>query len=289
MDDSAGEAEHGDGSNSDLLLLAAVGFAHVVGIGVFAWCCCRCCCRKAPPPPEAPTNAAQTPVLKAEHLQPRKRLLTSYILWLCCGPIANAHHFYLGRIVHGLVGVWTANFLVVGWLLDAVLLPYYVYSANARYVAPTAPYDSTIWRLFRLPMMFVCLILLTVAAGVYLPSGLHRMGFVDLDRMAAQTEANPYDVLEIPRGADLAEAKSAYRKASLRWHPDRNIGCGKPCEVKMSEITKAFDLIKKRRAPADDRTWASWFEERGADWMNIMSAFSEESKTSQGSKAKTDL
>merc|ERR550525_231562 len=115
---------------------------------------------------------------------------------------------------------------------------------------------------------------LVAGAGIFLPYGLHHLGVVDIDRIAAQTEQNPYDVLGIPRGASLAEAKTAYRKESLRWHPDRNIGCGKPCETKMSEITKAFDQIKKRRAPPPpDRTWEAWFRDVGSDWMAVLEVF----------------
>ena len=70
--------------------------------------------------------------------------------------------------------------------------------------------------------------------------------------MRACSKVNPYELLGISSGASSSEAKSAYRTASLRWHPDRNPGlgpqrrllvssvrCGKECEDKMSEITKA--------------------------------------------------
>mmetsp|Transcript_62806 Transcript_62806/g.187266 ORF Transcript_62806/g.187266 Transcript_62806/m.187266 type:complete len:288 (+) Transcript_62806:61-924(+) len=287
MDDLAEEADQGDGSSSSGVLMA-VAFIHIAVIVLVGWACTACCCPKARPK----SDRDEAITIGPEHLQPKKRLLTSYFLWLFCGPLANAHHFYLGRVVHGLLGVWTMNFFCVGWLADAVFLPYYVYRCNARSAAPTAPYDSSIRRLCRLPILFIVLLLFLAAVVLYLPTGLHRLRFVDLDRMAAQTEANPYDVLGVARGADLAEAKSAYRKASLRWHPDRNIGCGKPCEKKMSEITKAFDLIKRRLAPVDDRTWGTWWQELGQDWMNIISAFNQEE--GQGSKAdesqgKTDL
>mmetsp|Transcript_86134 Transcript_86134/g.252033 ORF Transcript_86134/g.252033 Transcript_86134/m.252033 type:complete len:279 (+) Transcript_86134:98-934(+) len=269
MDDLGAEA-NGDGSDDDISM-AWVGIAHAVCIGFFLWVVGRTCCRKASPPD------AQAMAVSPEHLQPKKRVLTSYILWLC-GPLANAHHFYLDRIVHGLIGMWTMNFFLLGWLLDAVLLPFYVRSYNARLTAPGAPYDNSLWRLLRLPLLLLTVLALVAVVVLYLPTGLHYVGAVDLERMAAQTEVNPYDVLGIQRGAELSEVKTAYRKASLRWHPDRNIGCGKPCEVKMAEITKAFDAIKKRRAPVEDRTWATWAEDRGADWVNIISAFTAEDR-----------
>jgi curved DNA-binding protein CbpA len=32
-------------------------------------------------------------------------------------------------------------------------------------------------------------------------------------------DANPYDILKVPKNASLAEIKSAYKKLALKWHP----------------------------------------------------------------------
>merc|ERR1712183_147681 len=121
----------------------------------------------------------------------------------------------------------------VGW--DAIRMPFYVHDFNKRRCAPNAPYDSS-RRLLLLVLPFrillvLCLLLVLV---VYTPSLLHTAGVVDIDRLAAQTEVNPYELLGLGRNAGLQEAKSAYRKESLRWHPDRNPNCGQKCTDRMS-------------------------------------------------------
>jgi molecular chaperone DnaJ len=51
-----------------------------------------------------------------------------------------------------------------------------------------------------------------------------------------------YEVLGIERSASVEEIKSAYRKAALRWHPDRNPG--KPeAEAYFREATEAYSIL----------------------------------------------
>merc|ERR550514_2081187 len=95
------------------------------------FCCCRCCRKKeafpvlsaedlAPPGPQ---------FVQLCHLQPRKSVCTAYFLWGCFG-LFGAHHYYLGRLVHGLAATWTLNFVGVGWLLDGLLLSCYARGFN---------------------------------------------------------------------------------------------------------------------------------------------------------------
>lgn len=61
--------------------------------------------------------------------------------------------------------------------------------------------------------------------------------------------ADYYDLLGVPRNADEAEVKRAYRKQALKYHPDRNPGDAK-AEAKFKEINQAYEVLSdsgKRR------------------------------------------
>jgi len=252
-----------------------VGGVHVIVIFFlfrWLWRCCRQTTGEVLGAEQAAAAAAAT--ASPDQLQPKKSIITCYVLWLI-GGFMGAHHYYLGRLVHGMVSTWTLNFALCGWLADALLIPWYVHSFNKQLTHKTAPHDGT-WKtlLIWLPLSLLAVFALLAGTVCYAPVVLQKVGVVDIDRIAAQTQSNPYDILEVQRGASLSEAKSAYRKASLKWHPDRNVNCGKECEDKMSEITKAFDLVKKRAGgtTAAPRTWDEWIREIGKDWSALFTA-----------------
>ncbi|CAJ1357292.1 unnamed protein product [Effrenium voratum] len=239
-----------------------VGIVHLVSIITF---CRLCCCTRDQPADQADVNAE----VNRDALQPQKSLCSSYLLWL--NPLFPAHLFYLDRLVHALMAVWTLNFCFLGWLADAFLMPFYVRSFNHSRCAPNAPSDNSRRRLLcKLPLLLLGLLAAILILLAYLPAILHKLQVVDIDRIAAQTQVNPYELLQLSQGASPSEARMAYRNASLRWHPDRNPGCGKECEEKMSEITKAYDLIKKRQAPPPpDRTWEGLMQAIFQDWKHV--------------------
>lgn len=257
---------------------ALINLALMYAGGKWLW---NCCCRKkqaaaatdANAAAEGADDAAAAKTAQREQLQPKKSVASCYALWALAGPF-GIHHFYLGRIVHGILATWTLNFLLVGWCLDAVLMPLYVRGFNSRRTHDKAPLDSSTRTLFlKLPMTLFGIIGFAFFMVFWGPAVLQRVGIVDIDRIHAQTLTNPYEILGLSRGADLADAKAAYRKESLTWHPDRNPGCGKECADKMVEITKAFEQIKKRRAPAPpDRTWKGTLINAGKDWMSLFEA-----------------
>ncbi len=62
-----------------------------------------------------------------------------------------------------------------------------------------------------------------------------------------------YEILGISRTASPEEIKSAYRKAALKWHPDRNPDNKKPAEERFRESTEAYSVLSdpQRRAAYD--------------------------------------
>lgn len=51
-----------------------------------------------------------------------------------------------------------------------------------------------------------------------------------------------YDILNVPKSADEATIKKAYRKVAMQFHPDRNPG-DKAAEEKFKEAAEAYDVL----------------------------------------------
>lgn len=257
-------------------VLALVVIGHVGGLILLYYLGKKCCCRGR----EGPSvQASELQRATVDNLQPRKQLSTAYLLWAFCGA-GGAHHFYCGRYIHGVLVVWTFNFAGIGWFIDGLLIPYYLRSFNGSHAGKEAPNDGSSRRLLcRLPITIIGGGLFVAAFALYFPSFMNYIGVVDLDRRRAQTTQNPYDVLGVPRYADLTVVKAGYRKQSLRWHPDRNSGCGKECDDKMADVGKAYESIKKRNW--DD---TAHLEGAGMDWMELLQFFLE--PDSDGAKDK---
>jgi molecular chaperone DnaJ len=61
--------------------------------------------------------------------------------------------------------------------------------------------------------------------------------------MAKANQRDFYEVLGVARTASVDEIKSAYRKAALKWHPDRNPQNKPEAEVKFRECTEAYSVL----------------------------------------------
>jgi TM2 domain-containing membrane protein YozV len=66
--------------------------------------------------------------------------LIGYLFWLF--GFTGAHRFYYGRPVTGVIWLFTAGLLGVGWIIDAFLIPGMNDEANRRFA--TGPYDYSV-------------------------------------------------------------------------------------------------------------------------------------------------
>jgi molecular chaperone DnaJ len=65
--------------------------------------------------------------------------------------------------------------------------------------------------------------------------------------MARGTQRDYYEVLGVSRTAPVEEIKSAYRKAALQWHPDRNPDKKQVAEERFREATEAYSVLSDAR------------------------------------------
>src|SRR3978361_503725 len=73
-----------------------------------------------------------------------------------------------------------------------------------------------------------------------------------------------YEVLGVSRTATDGEMKSAFRKAAMQYHPDRNPGNAE-AEVKFKELNEAYQtLTDGQKRAAYDRFGHAAFEHGGA-------------------------
>jgi molecular chaperone DnaJ len=71
--------------------------------------------------------------------------------------------------------------------------------------------------------------------------------------MPSQAKYDYYEVLSVSRTAAADEIKSAYRKAALKWHPDRNPTQKEVAEEKFRQATEAYAILsdEQKRAAYD--------------------------------------
>jgi molecular chaperone DnaJ len=87
----------------------------------------------------------------------------------------------------------------------------------------------------------------------------------------AATKRDYYEVLSVERGASGDEIKSAYRKAALRWHPDRNPANKSQAEEKFREATEAYGVLSdsQKRQIYDTYGHAGLASAGGGGFQNV--------------------
>ncbi|XP_075773811.1 dnaJ homolog subfamily B member 2-like isoform X2 [Pelodiscus sinensis] len=58
--------------------------------------------------------------------------------------------------------------------------------------------------------------------------------------------AGYYDVLHVPADASEDDIKKAYRKAALKWHPDKNPENKERAEQRFKEIAEAYEVLSDK-------------------------------------------
>ena len=90
--------------------------------------------------------------------------------------------------------------------------------------------------------------------------------------MAKTQQRDYYEILGVSRTASVEEIKSAYRKAALKWHPDRNPENKSEAEVKFRECTEAYSVLSdaQKRQVYDTYGHAGLSGSGGVDFNNTI-------------------
>jgi curved DNA-binding protein CbpA len=72
-----------------------------------------------------------------------------------------------------------------------------------------------------------------------------------------------YDLLGVQTNATEDEIKRAYRKAAMRWHPDRNAGAEESARAAFQEIKDAYGILSD---PGQRQVYDAVFAEQMREW-----------------------
>jgi molecular chaperone DnaJ len=95
--------------------------------------------------------------------------------------------------------------------------------------------------------------------------------------MANSTQLEYYEVLGVARDASGDQIKSAYRKAALQWHPDRNPDNKQVAEEKFRQASEAYSVLSDpQKRSVYDRFGHAGLGSRGFDASGFNSSIFEE-------------
>jgi molecular chaperone DnaJ len=94
--------------------------------------------------------------------------------------------------------------------------------------------------------------------------------------MPSASKGDYYEILEVSRDASGDQIKSAYRKAAMRWHPDRNPENKSEAEHRFREASEAYSVLSDPQKRATyDRYGHAGLSGQVFDVSNIGSIFEE--------------
>lgn len=94
--------------------------------------------------------------------------------------------------------------------------------------------------------------------------------------MPSTSKNDYYEVLGVTRDASSDQIKSAYRKAALKWHPDRNPENKPEAEHRFREASEAYSVLSDPQKRATyDRYGHAGLSNQGFDASNFGSIFEE--------------
>jgi molecular chaperone DnaJ len=95
--------------------------------------------------------------------------------------------------------------------------------------------------------------------------------------MAANSQTDYYEVLGVARDASADQIKSAYRKAALKWHPDRNPEKKQDAEENFRQASEAYSVLSDpQKRSVYDRFGHAGLGGRGFEAGGVNSSIFEE-------------